>query len=202
MAAGLITHVIIDFGGVISYPQPESDVAAILAAVGGDPAQARARFWRHRLDYDRGDLADHEYWSLVTGRPLAAAGPEVLDLVTLDVRSWSRVRPESLRAIDGFAELGLPLALLSNTPAPHAAWMLAQPWAERFGVHVFSYRVRVAKPDTAIFEHTLDRLGCRPDQAVFVDDREDNCDGARAVGVTAVRFDGPAEWDQVRSLVG
>jgi putative hydrolase of the HAD superfamily len=192
---------VIDFGCVISYPQPASDVAVILAAVGGDREAALERFWRHRLDYDRGDLSDDEFWSLVCHRTLEPTGPEVAELVRLDVASWSHVRPETLAAIDEFASRGLRLALLSNTPAPHAQWMLAQPWAARFEAHVFSYQLRVVKPDAAIYVHALTALGVGAAQAVFIDDRLENCEGARAVGLAAVHFTDPADWDEVRRFV-
>ncbi len=202
MTTTQISYVIIDYGCVISYPQPPAAVDALLVAAGGDSAQTLERFWRHRLAYDRGDLVEHEFWSLVTQRELVPDDPHVTTLVDLDVASWSHVRPETLTAMREFQARGLPLALLSNTPAPHANWMLSQPWSEAFSAHVFSYRLRTVKPDPAIFSHTLEQLDCTAEQAVFVDDRAENCDGARDIGIAAVHFRGPDDWDRVRALLG
>ena len=42
----------------------------------------------------------------------------------------------------------------------------------------------------AIYALTLDRLGgVRPEECVFVDDLDVNCDTARALGMAAVRFE-------------
>jgi FMN phosphatase YigB (HAD superfamily) len=44
------------------------------------------------------------------------------------------------------------------------------------------------KPDAAIYEHTLRGLGVRPEEALFVDDREVNVQAARDLGIRAVQF--------------
>ena len=196
-----IAHVVIDYGCVISYPQPPPYLTNLYGAAGGNRAEMERGYWHHRLDYDRGVLADHQYWSLVTGRSLTAESAEVRDLVGLDVLSWSHTRPESLTVIEELADRGLQLALLSNAPAPHAEWMLAQSWSARFTHHVFSCRLGLVKPDPAIFQHAVQLLGCRPDEAVFVDDRTANCDGARAVGMGAVTFADPSDWARVWALL-
>lgn len=200
-----VTHVVLDYGGVISEYQTPDAVAALAAAGsragGDDPALVTARYWEHRLPYDRGDLDEASYWSLVTGADLVRDPAPLAGLVEQDVDSWARTRPRSLRAMAALADRGHRMALLSNTPRPHAEWMLAQPWADVFAVHVFSHRVRVVKPDPAIFRHTVDALGCPPEQAVFVDDRAENVTGAQAVGMCAVHFTGDDAWDEVDRLL-
>jgi FMN phosphatase YigB (HAD superfamily) len=44
------------------------------------------------------------------------------------------------------------------------------------------------KPDAAIYEHTLRGLGVKPEETLFVDDREINVQAARELGIRAVRF--------------
>lgn len=53
---------------------------------------------------------------------------------------------------------------------------------------VYSHEVGILKPDPAIYELCLDRLGMRPRETVFVDDVEANCEAARALGMHAVLF--------------
>jgi HAD superfamily hydrolase (TIGR01509 family) len=47
------------------------------------------------------------------------------------------------------------------------------------------------KPEPRIYELTLERLGggLAADECLFVDDLEVNCEAARELGMTAVRFD-------------
>jgi putative hydrolase of the HAD superfamily len=54
---------------------------------------------------------------------------------------------------------------------------------------VISAEVGVAKPDPAIFELALARLGAAPGEAVLVDDDEANVDAATAIGLHAIRHE-------------
>ena len=47
----------------------------------------------------------------------------------------------------------------------------------------------ITKPNPLIFERAAQQMGIYPDEAVFVDDRQDNCDGAKASGMTGVMFE-------------
>ena len=46
------------------------------------------------------------------------------------------------------------------------------------------------KPEPAIYLRTLDILGCKPERALFIDDRELNVDGGAAAGMKAIQFTG------------
>jgi len=55
---------------------------------------------------------------------------------------------------------------------------------DEFDAVLLSFEVRAAKPDPAIYEEALSRLGDPdPEQTVFVDDQARYCDGAAAVGL-------------------
>jgi len=49
-------------------------------------------------------------------------------------------------------------------------------------------RIREVKPDVAIFRHVLDELGATAAQTTFLDDRLENVDAARALGIRATAF--------------
>jgi putative hydrolase of the HAD superfamily len=50
--------------------------------------------------------------------------------------------------------------------------------------------VGMRKPEQEIYELTVERMGggLRAEECLFLDDIEVNCDAARALGMTAVRF--------------
>ncbi len=53
---------------------------------------------------------------------------------------------------------------------------------------VLSCEVHSLKPDAAIFEQALKRLGATAAEAVFVDDQARYLDGARALGIGTVQI--------------
>lgn len=53
---------------------------------------------------------------------------------------------------------------------------------------IISWEVKLVKPDPRIFDLTLDRLGVSRDQAVLIDDREVNIQGASEYGMHTLLF--------------
>ncbi len=53
---------------------------------------------------------------------------------------------------------------------------------------IISSRLGVTKPQAQIFEYALERLGVKPQEAIFVDDIQRHVDGAKAVGINALLY--------------
>ena len=80
-------------------------------------------------------------------------------------------------------------ALLSNIGAGSLQRRFSsEELAKHFDAVVASGEIGYAKPEPAAYEITAERLGVRLDECVFTDDREEYCDGARAVGMHAILF--------------
>ena len=81
------------------------------------------------------------------------------------------------------------VALLTNAFPGHAESLRQRhgfdPRAE-FDLYVNSAEVGLAKPDPAIYQLTLDRLGARPEEAIFIDDHVRNTDAARMLGIHTI----------------
>jgi putative hydrolase of the HAD superfamily len=61
--------------------------------------------------------------------------------------------------------------------------------SEYFDVLVISSEIGYAKPDAEAYLITVERLGLRPEDCVFTDDRPEYCDAARQVGMRTIVFD-------------
>jgi putative hydrolase of the HAD superfamily len=181
--------VVFDYGGVISRPQPEPDVAALAAAAGGPIPDFRDAYWARRHDYDLADLDAEAYWKGVTsqlGRPWDPG--RMPELVRLDTVSWQHLRPGVVRLVGEVAASGHRLALLSNAPHEVAAGVAALPVARRFEHLLFSCDLRLAKPDPRCFRAALTRLEAAPSDVIFIDDRQENADAAARLEIHAIRF--------------
>ena len=60
--------------------------------------------------------------------------------------------------------------------------------------------VGIRKPEAGIYQLAAARLGCQPQECVFVDDRAENVQGARAIGMSAVLFSRRADAGLDRQL--
>ncbi|AUW59184.1 hydrolase [Sphingobium sp. SCG-1] len=114
------------------------------------------------------------------------------------IRLWKPRFAESIGpVIEGMAELlddlsaaGMPLYAITNFS--HEFW---PPFLEahpaifgHFRDIVVSGVEKLAKPDAAIYHLALNRFGVRPEEAFFIDDRLDNIEGVRRVGMVAHQF--------------
>ena len=59
-----------------------------------------------------------------------------------------------------------------------------------FKVALSSCYVGLRKPDPAMYRRALDILGSAPERTLFIDDRQENVDGAAEARIKAIRFTG------------
>ena len=85
---------------------------------------------------------------------------------------------------------GVPLFAITNFSADFWAPFVTRESAffSRFRDIVVSGAEKMLKPDPAIYFLALKRFGLRPDEALFIDDRLINVEGAEAVGMRAHLF--------------
>jgi putative hydrolase of the HAD superfamily len=185
-----------DFGGVLTSPlqdgflayQEESGVS--LEDLGNAMARAIEEHGEHPLfALERGEITEAEFRARVE-RHLE----EGFDLHRLGTLFFERMTPNAamIEFVRDLRGRGVRAALLTNNVREwEPLWRAKLPEIdELFDVVVDSAFVGMRKPDPAIYELTLARLGgVAPRQCVFVDDLELNCEAARALGMAAVRFE-------------
>jgi epoxide hydrolase-like predicted phosphatase len=198
-----------DFGGVLTSPleegflayQEESGVS--LADLGQAMARATDDHGEHPLfPLERGEISAEEFRARI--EPHLGDG---FDLARLAALYFERMRTnramiEFVREVRG---RGLRTALLTNNVREwEPVWRAKLPEIdELFEVVVDSAFVGMRKPDPAIYELTLERLGVAAEECVFVDDLEPNCEAARALGMAAVRFERAEQAiPELRSALG
>jgi epoxide hydrolase-like predicted phosphatase len=81
---------------------------------------------------------------------------------------------------------------------------LLETWAIRdaFDAVAFSAQIGVMKPDPRSYQAALAALDVQPAEAVFIDDFQHNIDGARALGLHAIRFlNSNQAWQDLQNLL-
>ena len=71
-----------------------------------------------------------------------------------------------------------------------------------FDVFLSSCYLGLRKPDEKIFEVALDVLQRDPEEVAFIDDREQNCAAAEALGIHAIRYHDEAQCVQALEHLG
>ena len=185
------TAVIFDVGNVLYGWDPD---AFLVRQIADD--EARLKFIE---DVDL--YAWHE--TLDGGRPFAEAEAELSEKFPHYaelIAAWSDRFGETISGpvpgvhaiVDALDARGVPLFAITNFSADfwppfHAA---EKAFFSRFRDIVVSGEVKLLKPDPAIYWLALDRFRLKPAEALLVDDRAINVEGALAVGMQAHLFTG------------
>lgn len=208
----MIKGVVCDFGGVLTTPMTESFLT-----------------WSKEVDIDLGQLQEaielvterdgaHPLFELECGRItepefMRRVGEATTEIVGHDVpmQDFSAQLWGGLRANEPMVGLMVELkqadyrmALLTNNVKEWGQyWRPLVPVQDIFEVIVDSSEVGMRKPDPRIYEITVEKIGLTPAECIFVDDFEHNCEAARELGMTAVRYETPEQGvADVRAALG
>jgi epoxide hydrolase-like predicted phosphatase len=176
---------ILDFGGVLTTNVFES-FRAFSEDEGLDPNAVKALF-RERGEglellrqLERGEVEIPEFEQRFAPL-LGVREPEgMVQRLFAGVRADDRM----VDAVRRVKDAGVPTGLISNSWGGASYDRVEVDGL--FDAVVISGEVGLHKPEPEIFRLGAERLGVEPSECVFVDDLRENCDGAEAVGMTAI----------------
>ncbi|OGG06862.1 hypothetical protein A2872_00565 [Candidatus Gottesmanbacteria bacterium RIFCSPHIGHO2_01_FULL_42_12] len=181
-----IKAVIFDVGGVLHYNSADL-VFNDMAQEMGLTRQEFSNYCEGPFDlFGRGLIDETEFW-----RQFVKVAGIKKDAPTYSLwsRKFENVKDlKVLKIVEDLKNKGIKVAVCSNTIVPHAAVNRENGTYDLFPVVVLSNEVGFRKPDSKIFEITLYKLEITPDEAVFVDDGEDNIIAAEKMGMKGVLF--------------
>jgi putative hydrolase of the HAD superfamily len=182
--------VIFDYGGVLAFHQTRED-AERLARIANLPLETlNELYWRDRGPYDKGLMTAEDYWNDIAQRGGATFNAlTIRDLIEADNESWTKFDMEMYQFVETLRSTGKRVAVLSNMP--HELGETIKSTTQGFAPfhHVtLSYEVRSIKPEREIYEHCLAGLGMPAEQTLFLDDRPENIEGAKRLGIHGVQF--------------
>ncbi|MCL5997749.1 MAG: HAD family phosphatase [Chloroflexi bacterium] len=133
-----------------------------------------------------GQATDEDVWRYVGNR--FALDPQQLGQLQMDFWSGDRLDVDLCQFLADLRPR-FKTGILSNTwPHMPATNKRLFGFDAPVDAAVYSFNEGITKPSPHIYRVALERLGVRPEQAVFVDDFIENIDAAREVGMPAVWF--------------
>ena len=187
--------VIFDFGGVLCFPPTTTQLAAAAALCGLAPPEFVAAFWRKRREYDRGTDPAIYWRDIGDSCPRPFDGAMVAEMTRREIDFWSHFDQRLFDWIADLRDAGLRTGILSNLPRPLGEHLRQIPgFLDHFDQVTFSYELGFIKPEPEIYQYALQGLNVAPSEALFLDDREENIDGARQLGIRAELFTTWEDW--------
>jgi epoxide hydrolase-like predicted phosphatase len=195
-----IESVIFDWGGVL-IDDPRPGLLRYCAEAFGVPEEQYTRIHDSCLDeFHKGLIDEATFWEQVA-RKLGKPTPKAPSLWFEAFKSAYLPKAEMFSLASSLHGKGYKTALLSNTELP-AANFFRELGYDMFDVLVFSCDEGLMKPQEKIYEIALERLGSRPEQAVFIDDRPEYIQGAEDAGLHAVLFESAAQVKEELTKLG
>lgn len=186
----MIRGVLFDFSGTLFHFEPDVDgqpldraqlIETLTSPITPNLPSELLEAW------DRRDL-DPEVHRMVYLAALTSAHPGVsADILELAYEmvpspaSWMPY-PDTISALRGLRERGIPVAVVSNIPWDVRGVFERFEAIELVDEFVLSYVEGVMKPDPKIFLTACQRIGVPPEQTLMIGDSEDADGGATAVG--------------------
>ncbi len=135
--------------------------------------------------FDSGRLTPREFYERVTAKLRASVGYD-----------------EFMAAYATFSRSTRPPSRSSGTSAANTGWSSSRtsivvrfgfikkrfPELMIFDDYVLSFELGLMKPDPGIYRVALEKAGAQPAECVFIDDMEENIEGANALGIPAILY--------------
>lgn len=187
----MIKNIIFDIGGVlVSFEPdrvfrkmglPEEEVQILYQHT------AKSPYWK---ELDRGLLPKEEVFQTMVNTMPQAYRKDAMEFFTKRI-------PEAVTSFDysadwlkGLKERGYNIYLLTNYPE----WLFETHWKKGFTFvpyvdgKVVSGKVKLIKPDHAIYETIIKKYSLNPAESVFIDDVKENVQAAKETGLNAIQF--------------
>ncbi len=187
MKAGKIESVIFDWGGVLIDDPAPGLVHYCANALGVSEEHFVEAYGKFETDFRKGTISEGTFWAHLADE-LNVPKPAIPSLWGEAFAKVYRPKEDMFSLVSSLHNNGYKTALLSNTEIPAMQYFYLQQY-DMFDVLVFSCWEGEKKPDRKIYELALERLGTRPVEAVFIDDKVRCIKGAREAGLKTILFE-------------
>jgi len=193
-----VCAVLFDYGKVLSLPADTAAWARIRTLTGLSEEILHRLYWAHRDAYDKGTLSGASYWQTIAHEGgFALDGGLLTALLAADIDVWGQLNEPMVTWAKSLQGRGIKTGILSNIgDAMETGLRQRHTWIENFTHHTWSHRHNLIKPSAAIYELAVAGLVCPAESVLFVDDREENVQGAIAAGLQAILYSTHAEFEQ------
>jgi len=193
----MITTIIFDIGGVFVKGSSENFIknASKMLGVNIRKDDIKKELWD---DLMRGKISLQEFMSRAFGIPISDKKME--ELIDLWIKNW-KLDPEMVV----FAKRFKPkyrLVMLSNVNRDGLKRSKNNLHFNFFDYKFLSFDLGLIKPEREIYEHVLKEIDARPEECVFIDDKPENVEAARKLGIHGIVFQDKEQLKQDLKKIG
>lgn len=184
----MIKVALFDVGGVL-VSSTLNAISKALSQLGLTEAQID-EVWNNYINSKLGCglIDEQQFWQSVCSNYRLRSVAVEENLLGKSYAAAVRINNDVLTIVRSLKERGLTLAILSDTIGPHAQVNRDLKVFDNFDHLFLSHEIGCRKPDVETFTLVVSRLNVRSNEVVFIDDRDDNVQGAIAAGMHGILY--------------
>lgn len=183
----MIKYIIFDWGGVCSYAHALKDFARDFAAKTGKDKDEIERVFRElEYPYETGRITPAQFWTDLRRRLGVDMPIEEIQAVML--HSCDLSDKEVLNLILELRKKFKTILLSNNYEDLFAHTKKLYDLEKYFDFTFSSSSIGFKKPEREAYEHVLKTLDAKPEEVVFIDNKEKNIVGANDLGIKTIHF--------------
>lgn len=190
--------ILFDFGNVIINIDVEKAILAFSELTFKSPARVNQLFADAEVfkKYETGYYSDDEFRDVIRQILSYPLNDQEID------QAWNSLLldvPKKRLDFLEYIKMKYPIYLLSNTNNIHIE-QCKQYFRTKFGIPNFetifsetflSYKMGLWKPDYKIYDAAISKIGCKPEEILFLDDNQDNINAATDLGIQCIKINPP-----------
>ena len=185
----MIKTIIFDIGGVVTHTDFKAIYSNFAHRIGVTPEFVVEYHKIHLADLLLGNITAEKFW-----QDMRDAGANTkLDFEKIWVEEGVRNREVNQGLLDIIAKLRkhYSVGTLTNLTASRLLIDQEMDLYSHFDYAVLSCVEHLKKPDPAFYRLALSRAEAKPEEAIFIDDKEEPVAGAESVGIKGVLYHYP-----------
>ena len=182
----LIKVILFDFGGVVvPHIGNERDRRmSKLSGLGLEDVKKLERPIEYRCN--KGLISFNSFCKLVS-KKLGVGSYKKIKQIYIDTKKREKVNKKVIRIVERLKEKGYEVAILSNTCTLDADINRRHGYYDTFSPLIFSHKVGCRKPEKKIFQIALKKLNVKPNECIFIDDKENKMP-PKSLGIKTILF--------------
>lgn len=199
----MITAIIFDLGGIL-VPEAGNSIQEGMAMYLAIPQKSLAEFTAPlKAKLTTGEMTLHEmYDSLAKSRGFSLAADDMLKRHFELYEQHQTARDTNIFWLVEKLKQNYIVPCLTNTEEEIADYNKQHGLFDIFHRAFISTDMGMKKPDRNIYDAVIKELGCRPADAIFIDDNPDYIQGARQAGIDSILYKGFEQLTQKLSSYG